>query len=107
MPSSIESILAGCLGFIWPVWESGDLANEPQRGYFKLTDDGSLKIDSLIEDQTKRFASISPRGFPGWILGQTEHSTVLALNIHRNSEIVTYGGARASVASYYARTLIS
>ena len=106
MTPKLADVLAGCIGFFYPVWKPADLKSEPQRGYIRLTDEGLIQIDTLEEDLLRSFAGNSNRSIPKWIIGQTQHGTVMLTDIIGFGSTVNIGGTRASVYRYRCQSMV-
>jgi hypothetical protein len=106
----LQSILEGALAYGWPYKGSGkvDVASEPLRGWLRLTPDGSLEFEALVDDpwghQTRQLTAAGPT-VPKAMFLSTRHAAVLLPNIQPGvGSYRSMGGSRASVNIYRART---
>ncbi|MDV7217904.1 ApeA N-terminal domain 1-containing protein [Streptomyces prunicolor] len=107
MDKEIEAITSGTVGFFWPISESGEINEEPERGFVSKADSGRFEIRTLNEvpDAAISFSPNKPR--PKAIVSMFPEGSAVFLNISRHSGKSTFGGRRASAFSYTSRMAIS
>ncbi|TKK88133.1 hypothetical protein FDA94_14530 [Herbidospora galbida] len=103
-----KEMLAGCIGYFWPS-DDGVINTEaePERGYIRTFEDGTISLDTLNENLDKEhWYDNEDAQFPQAIAGATEHGGIALLNVFHRGANTAYGGTKASIHHYKARSAI-
>jgi hypothetical protein len=106
MPDRLQQVLSGGLGYFWLTSDSrlpGTDDVDPQRGFIRRSEN-TIEVDLLIEDPESAWRGEQP--LPHALLGATEHTGVLLLDVFGSGRTLNTGASRASVDRYRAQTLI-
>ena len=105
----VEAVAAGSLGYFWVLHDGDppvDASQTPERHGFVQRRDGLMRVHLLVDDAASLDRRDQARS-PVALLGVTEHTSVLILNLISHGGTRTYGGPRASTEHFEARTLVA
>lgn len=103
----LETLLAGTVGFFWPITASGDFNPEPERGFISRSDTGHLEIRTLNEDPESELFSPYNRERPNALISLSPEGSAVILNITRHDGTSNIGGGKASAFNYTAKTAVT
>lgn len=107
MEKELKAILEGTVGFFWPSSISGHRDDDPERGFAKREDRGTLEIRTLNEHPDTALFMESGRERPYFIQALYPEGSAVILDISRHGRTTNIGGRRASTYTYSARTAFS
>lgn len=111
MPDPSSKVLDGNIGFFWPQESesTAELSEEVRvRGYIHQTDDSLVEVRALDEhDGGSGIFGLTSRPHPAALFGAAEETGLLVPEVLGTGSKAQFGGSKASVLRYRARTLIT
>ncbi|MEU1293004.1 HEPN domain-containing protein [Streptomyces sp. NPDC005840] len=107
MDKQLEALMSGVVGFFWPITEERGFDPEPERGFASAGSSRKLEIQTLNENPRASLASREKNSRPSAIVSLFPEGSAVFLNVSGRRETSNFGGRRASVYRYSARTVIS
>ena len=99
-------MMVGSLAHLWPDFDSSKISLNPEPGYLRTADDGSLTVAVLEGSDFNALEKMRSGSIPDTIAAATEQGGTLLADVWPINRSFVIGGTKASTSRYRARLAV-